>query len=61
MDNKLKKLWISEFSGRIELRIDWENDRHQAIELRGNRPEDIKNMLELALLVIKSEIHEGEI
>jgi hypothetical protein len=30
---QLKKIWINEFKDRRELRMDWSNDRHHAVEI----------------------------
>lgn len=33
MTAELIRVWINEFEGRRELRLDWSNDRHHALEI----------------------------
>lgn len=49
---KLTKIWINTLSGQHELRAEWSNDRHQAIQLKGLDAESVeKGLIELSLLL----------
>jgi hypothetical protein len=53
---KLEKIWIATFDGRHELRMDWDNERHQAVAIRTLEPEDVKQgLLEAAHLIAKEQ------
>lgn len=51
----VKKIWISKNIDRSELRIDWSNDRHQAILLKGDTP-TATNKLNAELKDLESEL-----
>ena len=61
----LKKIWVNEYQKFDkpfkEIRIVWDNDRHQAVEISGNRPADLLHALERAHSLIVSEMKQGEI
>lgn len=52
---------IDNFEGRMELRIDWDNDRHQAVALMGADAESLKDALLRAAQMLNSEINAGRI
>ncbi|WP_022959723.1 hypothetical protein [Spongiibacter tropicus] len=55
----LEKIWINTIEERHELRIDWSNDRHHAIQLQGLDAESVeKGLLEASLLVQKERYGE---
>ena len=55
----LKKIWINSIyigdHERHDLRIDWDNDRHQLIALKSLTPEDVKKGLFDAAHAIQKE------
>jgi len=53
----VKKIWISKNIDRSELRIDWSNDRHQAILLKGGDPKSIANGLEEMARLLHMELY----
>jgi hypothetical protein len=53
----VKKIWISQNIDRSELRIDWSNDRHQAIFLKGDDPKSIAHGLEEMARLLHMEIY----
>ena len=62
---KLKKIWIHEnkpqpvASSRYELRLDWDNDRHQAIAMAGMTPDAVREaMLRMVHLIVKDQQNE---
>ncbi|WP_257282027.1 MULTISPECIES: hypothetical protein [unclassified Endozoicomonas] len=57
---KLEKIWIEENESNA-IRIDWNNDRHQRIEIRGDKPEDIIKAMDFAVRLLKSELRDREI
>ena len=62
---ELKKFWIErnvvEFKGNDAIRVDWDNDRHQRIEISGGSPKDVIQALGFAVRLLKSELNAGEI
>ena len=55
----LEKIWVNTFEDRHELRLDWSNDRHQAIQLKGLDAESVeKGLIEASLLVQKERYGE---
>jgi hypothetical protein len=62
---KLDRIWIERgLSGSGEneaIRIDWDNDRHQRIEIKGNEPKDLIKALDFAVRLLKSETIDKEI
>jgi hypothetical protein len=52
---KLEKIRINTFNNRHELRIDWDNDRHQGISLKSLTPKDVKQGLLDAVHLIAIE------
>lgn len=52
---------ICNFCGKIELRISWSNDRHQAVLFNGFDPESIKEGFLRAAHFIGQEIKNGKI
>lgn len=62
---KLDRIWIERDAAGIEsneaMRIDWDNDRHQRIEIKGDEPKDIIKALDFAVRLLKSEMANEEI
>lgn len=58
-DALIEKIWINKPEGRLELRIDWDNDRHQAVELKGLNPECIQSALMQASYLVAAERRAG--
>jgi|GEM_PF-4529486 hypothetical protein len=58
---KLKAIYSLETGGRKEIRVDWDNDRHQAITLKNDSPESLAFALKELAELIKYEIASGEI
>ena len=59
---KLKKIWIEHDFGEMRaVRIDWDNDRHQRVEIKGSTPQDIARALKKAGALIDDEIANGKI
>jgi len=62
---KLKKIWIDEYQKFDKpfkaIRIDWDNDRHQSIEISGDSPNDLLRTIERMHSVISGELKSGEI
>jgi len=52
---KLEKIWTNTIEDRHELRIDWDNDRHQAIQLKGLDPESVERGLVEAAHLLAQE------
>lgn len=57
----LEKIWINKVIDRTELRIDWDNDRHQAIMLDGTDPESVKEGLLKAAHLLNKEMRGGHL
>ena len=60
---KLKKIWINtthySMYNKAELRIDWDNDRHQGIALKSLEPDDVKQgLLDAVNLIAKEQLDE---
>jgi hypothetical protein len=55
----LEKIWINDFGGRNEIRIDWDNDRHQAIFLSDLHPDSVKRSLLDAIRSIDRDQRDG--
>lgn len=59
---KLKKIWIEHFVGdQPAIRIDWDNDRHQRVEIKGDSPEAVAIALKEAGSLVNAERVRGEI
>jgi len=59
---KLKEIWIENESGlKKYIRIDWDNDRHQRVEIKGDSPESVAMALKEAGSLINSERVRGAI
>lgn len=62
---KLERIWIESglgsTGGNEAIRIDWDNDRHQRIEIKGDKPEDLIKALDFAVRFLKSEMMDKEI
>lgn len=56
---KLEKIWTQECIGRTEIRIDWDNDRHQAIAMEKTDPESVRAALLRAAHLLGQEIGAG--
>lgn len=58
---KMTKLWICAGDSRergVTLRIDWDNDRHQAVEIKSLEPEDVvQGLLGAAHLLNKERLN----
>ena len=63
----LRKLWIeSDLSNTKEstqeaIRIDWDNDRHQRIEIKGRNPLQLISALKLAVRELEIELSRDKI
>ncbi len=59
---KLEKIWVeTHANSNPAIRMDWDNDRHQRIEIKGRNPLQVIEALKLAELELKSELHNEEI
>lgn len=59
---KLKKIWIEHNSNQNPaIRIDWDNDRHQRIEIYGSKPFHLINAFKKAALALEEELIEGNL
>ena len=59
---KLKNLWVEHRSTEKKaICIDWDNDRHQRVEIESDTPEDVAWALDEASYLISVEIVDGEI
>lgn len=58
---KLERIWIEKDLDNEAIRIDWDNDRHQRIEIKGNEPKDLIKALDFAVRLLKSEMIDKEI
>jgi hypothetical protein len=56
---ELKKIFINDTSFHHELRLDWENDRHQSIKLEGLDAKSVEEGLFKAADLLKQERHGG--
>lgn len=55
---RLERLWVKE-SGKhypAEIRVDWDNDRHQAIRVNSGEPEELASALEDLVRILNKEI-----
>lgn len=58
----LEKIWIENFkSMRPAIRIDWDNDRHQRVEIKDDTPEAVAEALKEAGELVNAERVDGEI
>lgn len=57
---KLKKVRVSE-GQRVELQLDWDNDRHQAVMIPGDSPHAVIYALKELTAILEKEIHDGNI
>jgi hypothetical protein len=44
-----------------EIRIDWNNDRHQSIDIKSRNPEDVLTAFQEAVRLLSMEIYNKEI
>jgi len=60
---KLKKLWVKDADdcSPAEIRVNWDNDRHQAVQIKGNDPQALMNALEDLIEVLDLDAFAGEI
>lgn len=64
---QLKDIWIERDLADVDddspkaLRIDWDNDRHQRIEIKGDEPVDLIKALDFAVRLLKSEMIDKKI
>lgn len=58
---KLEKIWIEQNADSKAIRIDWDNDRHQRIEIEGDQPKDLIKAMAFAVRLLKSEFRDKEI
>ena len=61
---KLERISIEKplgLNGKRGIRIDWDNDRHQEIEIEGDTPKDLIETLQRCVYLLRSEIHHKEI
>lgn len=57
---KLKKLEVSEGT-RLELRLHWDNDRHQKVMIPGDSPQAVIYALKELTGLLEEELHDGNI
>ena len=61
----LEKIWLNSYSFgesvRYELRVDWDNDRHQIINLDSLAPKDVEAVLVRASIALNQERRDKEI
>ena len=58
----LKKIWIEEVEGeKPAIRMDWDNDRHQRIEIKGSNPLHVISALNGAALMLEEELDKEKI
>jgi len=58
----LEKIWIeTDKGGKKAIRLDWNNHRHQRIELESDCPASVTRALKKASRLIDMEIADGEI
>lgn len=58
----LKKIWVEENEkGNSAIRIDWDNDRHQRVEIEGDTPESVSAALKEAGALVNAERVHGKI
>ena len=58
----LEKIWIENLANsNPAIRVDWDNDRHQRIEIKGRNPLHVIEALKLAELQLKSELYNEKI
>lgn len=54
---KLKNIWIeNDFGEKQAIRIDWDNDQHQRIEIAENTPEAVAHALKVAGSLVNAEM-----
>jgi len=59
---KLDEIWIENHANsNPEIRLDWDNDRHQRIEIKGRNPLHVIEALKIAELELKSELYNEKI
>lgn len=62
---QLKGIWLKTYCDgaytSYELRIDWDNDRHQAINLESLMPGDVKKGLRFASQLLAEEQRRGNL
>ena len=59
---KLQEMWVEHHAGsNPAIRIVWDNDRHQRIEIKGRNPLDVIRALEMVILNLESELYHNEI
>ena len=56
---KVTNIWINK--AYPEIVVDWDNDRHQAIELKDRSPEAVVNALSEMVELLKQEIRLSQI
>lgn len=59
---QLERIWIEHHANsKPAIRIDWDNDRHQRIEVKDTRPEGVANALKEAGALVNAERVQGKI
>ncbi len=64
---QLKDIWVESDLADVDncspkaLRIDWDNDRHHRIEIKGDEPKHLIKALDFAVRLLKSEMMHKEI
>ena len=62
---KLERIWVerdlADIGENEAIRIDWDNDRHQRIEIKGDEPKDLIKALDFAVRLLRYEIRNNEI
>jgi hypothetical protein len=59
---KLKDIWVEENIGQNKaIRIDWSNDRHQRVEIKGSGVDDVIDALDLIAHELAKDFHDRKI
>ena len=64
---KLKEMWVETDLSKVDdstptaIRIDWDNDRHQRIEIKGRSPLQVISALKRAALALEEDLYKEAI
>jgi len=58
---RLAKIWTNEFDNKKEIRIDWDNDRHQSLQLVDGSPEEVIIKLKEMARLLERELEVGNL
>ena len=56
---KLTKIWIERAESGQAIRLDWDNDRHHRLVVKGDEPKDLALALKEAGAIVSSEMAQG--